>query len=69
MLAEVLKINTGVTTLNISCNQIGDEGAQALIDCLFLNKTLQELDLSINSLSDSLKESINSEITSSRVKA
>ena len=48
LIAALLHRNTTVVTLNLSCNDITDDGAIA--ECLKNNCTLQELDLSENSL-------------------
>ena len=51
ILAFGLCCNTTIVELNISHNNITDEGAIAIIDCLEYNKTLKKLDLSHNSIS------------------
>ena len=50
VLAFGLWNNTTVEELNISLNEISDEGAIAIFDCLKYNKTLKILDLSQNKL-------------------
>lgn len=70
ILANLLKYNTTVTTLNLSNNWIDAEGAIALADALWHNTTLTSLNLmnnpiraaGANSLSFALKE--NSTLTS-----
>ena len=42
-LANALKINTTLTTLNIVSNDIGDDGIKALLGALKVNKTLKFL--------------------------
>ncbi|KAG0196550.1 hypothetical protein BGX28_009996, partial [Mortierella sp. GBA30] len=49
-LSEALKINSTVTTLNLSYNSIGDNGAVALSEALKTNSTLTTLDLRNNSI-------------------
>ena len=51
ILAFSLCCNTTVVELNISHNNVTDEGAIAIIGCLEYNKTLKKLDLSRNSIS------------------
>ncbi|KAF9904158.1 hypothetical protein EC991_002993 [Linnemannia zychae] len=50
-LAEVLKTNNTLTTLDLSYNSIGPNGAQALAEALKIN-TLTTLDLQSNSIGD-----------------
>jgi len=47
---ELIKTNTKITKLNLSMNNFGYIGANALKDALLKNRTLQELDLSRNAL-------------------
>jgi len=50
-LADALKQNnTPLKELYLGCNNIGDEGSKYLADMLAINKTLQEIDLSHNSI-------------------
>ncbi|KAG0361138.1 hypothetical protein BGX24_005427, partial [Mortierella sp. AD032] len=49
-LAEILKNNSTVTTLNLRCNSIGDNGAMALFEALKTNLALTTLDLDDNSI-------------------
>ena len=48
-LAEALKLNSGLTTLNLDCsgtgNMIGDEGAQHMAEALKMNSVLTTLNL------------------------
>ena len=50
VLAFGLCYNTTVEDLNVSYNDITDEGAIAITDCLKYNKTLKKLDLSYNKI-------------------
>ncbi|KAG0334005.1 hypothetical protein BG000_008716 [Podila horticola] len=52
-LAEALKTNSTLTTLDLMRNSIGDTGAQALAEALKTNSTLIALDLQNNSIGDS----------------
>ncbi|KAG0349324.1 hypothetical protein BG005_011034, partial [Podila minutissima] len=49
-LAEALKTNSTLTTLNLELNSIGDNGAQALAEALKTNLTLTILNLRHNSI-------------------
>lgn len=49
-LADVLKNNDTVVSLDLSKNNIGDKGVQALAELLKNNKTLEELILSRNNI-------------------
>ncbi|KFH68943.1 hypothetical protein, variant [Podila verticillata NRRL 6337] len=51
-LAEALKNNSTLTTLDLRGNSIGDNGAQALSETLKTNSTLTTLDLRGNSIGD-----------------
>ncbi|KAG0341474.1 hypothetical protein BG000_008974, partial [Podila horticola] len=51
-LAEALKINLTLTTLNFWNNSIGDNGARALAKALKTNSTLTTLNLAGNSIGD-----------------
>ena len=51
-LAESLKYNKSLTTLNLNHNEIGDCGAVALGECLKYNKSLTTLNLSSNEIGD-----------------
>ncbi|RUP49916.1 hypothetical protein BC936DRAFT_140982 [Jimgerdemannia flammicorona] len=46
-LAEALKMNTSLQTLNLSTNAIGGNGASALAEALKINTSLQDLDLGL----------------------
>ncbi|KAF9177643.1 hypothetical protein BGZ51_008505 [Haplosporangium sp. Z 767] len=50
VLAETLKTNSILTTLNLKDNSIGDDGALALSEVLKINSTLTTLDLRGNSI-------------------
>ncbi|KAF9176758.1 hypothetical protein BGZ50_009716 [Haplosporangium sp. Z 11] len=52
LLADALKTNSTLTTLDLRNNSIGDNGAQALSEALKINSTLTTLDLSANSIGD-----------------
>ena len=47
-LADALKVNQTVTTLNLALNRIGDEGAKALAEALKVNQTVTFVNLSRN---------------------
>ena len=47
-----MKYNKSLTTLNLGFNEIGDDGAAALGECLKYNKSLTTLDLSDNKIGD-----------------
>lgn len=49
-LAATLKSNSTLRTLEVSCNDFGDEGARHFADALKNNSTLRTLDLSCNDL-------------------
>ena len=51
-LAEGLKYNTSLTTLNLYGNKIGHDGAAALGECLKYNTSLTWLDLNTNEIGD-----------------
>ena len=51
-LAECLKYNTSLTTLNLHGNKIGDDGAAALAECLKYNRSLTTLNLHGNGIGD-----------------
>ncbi|KAF9352239.1 hypothetical protein BGX26_009906 [Mortierella sp. AD094] len=51
-LAETLKTNSTLTTLDLRSNSIGGNGAQALFETLKTNSTLTTLDLRSNSIGD-----------------
>ena len=52
VLADVLKSNTTVTKLDLSCNFIGDSGAAGLAEALKYNTTLTVLNMSNNGIGD-----------------
>jgi hypothetical protein len=51
-LADALKVNTSVKTINLGCNRIGNEGAAALADALKENMSLTTIDLASNGIGD-----------------
>ena len=51
-LAEALKVNKSLTTLDFSQNSIGDAGAAAIAEALNMNKSLTTLYISRNSIGD-----------------
>lgn len=51
LLAGVLQYNTTVKELDLSCNDIGDQGMKSLANALNYNKTLTDLELSGNKIS------------------
>ena len=51
MIADSLKINKNLKTLMIEKNNIGDVGADYLLDCLKINSTLTHINILINSIS------------------
>jgi hypothetical protein len=50
VLAEYLKTDTTINTLNLNSSGIGDEGAVALAEMLKVNTTLTALELNNNSI-------------------
>ena len=67
VLAFGLCNNTTVEELNISLNEISDEGAIAIFDCLNYNKTLKKLDLSQNKLYFSMMLNMQKYIEEKRI--
>ena len=69
-LCLTLRVNTSLTSLDLSRNSIGDEGASSLSEALRVNTSLTSLDLSGNSIGDegasSLSETlrVNTSLTS-----
>ncbi|KJE97587.1 hypothetical protein, variant [Capsaspora owczarzaki ATCC 30864] len=57
-IAEALKVNTKLTSLNLWSNQLGEAGAQAIAVALKVNKTLTALDLQLNQLGDAGAQAI-----------
>jgi hypothetical protein len=49
-LADALKVNSTLTTINLDRNSIGDEGYAALADALKVNSTLTTINLFDNSI-------------------
>ena len=52
MFYQALRVNTSLSSLDLSCNFIGDEGANSLAQALRVNTSLSSLDLSCNSIGD-----------------
>ena len=50
VIAEAIQVNTALQKLNISHNEISDDGAIAFSECLKTNTTLIELDMSWNNI-------------------
>ncbi|XP_067041367.1 protein NLRC3-like isoform X2 [Acropora muricata] len=50
VLTRALRVNTSLSSLNLHCNSIGDEGANSLAQALRVNTSLSSLDLSRNSI-------------------
>jgi len=53
--------------MNLHSNNIGDEGAGKLADALAVNKTLQQIDLHNNPLTESAKKVVHSVQTSAKM--
>ncbi|KAL0240049.1 hypothetical protein GEMRC1_010156 [Eukaryota sp. GEM-RC1] len=51
-LADALKVNTSVKSIDLQWNCIGDVGARALADALKFNDTVTNVDLFANSIGD-----------------
>ena len=51
-LADFLKTNTKITSLNLNENNLGTPGAIAIAEALKVNKGLTEVDLSLNYIDD-----------------
>ena len=58
MIASILMQNKTVTELNLSSNQIGDDGIEKLANALRVNNTLQNLDVSNNKIGNRGVESL-----------
>ena len=52
VIAEMLTVNTTVTDLNLSYNELGSEGADKICEALYKNKTLERLYLFNNNISN-----------------
>ncbi|KAL0242539.1 hypothetical protein GEMRC1_005102 [Eukaryota sp. GEM-RC1] len=52
LLIEALKVNSSVTSVDLSGKSIGDEGATALAEVLKVNSSVTSVDLSYNSIGD-----------------
>jgi len=59
MLTDALKCNTTLTTLYLTDNNIGDEGAIMISDALKCNTILTELYLGNNNIGDASKEELS----------
>ena len=44
-IAEALKVNTVMTTLDLKANSIGDDGAKAIAEALYVNTVMTTVDL------------------------
>ena len=51
-IAEALKVNKTLTSVDLSLNYIDDEGGKAIADALDANKTLKVLNMSGNEIED-----------------
>ena len=51
-LAQALRVNTSLSSLDLRSNSIGDEGANSLAEALIVNTSLSSLDLGYNSIGD-----------------
>jgi len=49
-LAEMLKVNQGLTEFRLSCGRVDDEGARTFVEALKVNRTLKELDFANNAI-------------------
>ena len=58
MIASILMQNKTVTKLNLSSNQIGDDGIKKIANALGVNNTLQNLDVSKNGIGNQGVESL-----------
>jgi hypothetical protein len=52
ILIEACKTNKSITSLNLTANNIGDDGAEALASVIMLNTQLNELYLGYNNITD-----------------
>ena len=43
-IAEALKVNTTVTSINLEWNEIGDDGAEAIEEALWVNTTVTSIE-------------------------
>ena len=57
-IAETLRVNATLTSLNLSKNSIGDHGAKSLSEALKVNVSLNNLNLSVNSIGAAGAESV-----------
>lgn len=58
-IANCLKMNNNLETLDLRWNRLGNQGAKAILKGLNLNRTLSILELSGNRVSDEVLRSIN----------
>ena len=63
MLCLALRVNTSLTTLDLSENSIGDKGASSLSEALRVNTSLTSLHLSENSIGDEGASSLSEALT------
>ena len=57
-LGEAFCTNTGLQELDMSCNEIGDDGLKAVADALFVNKTLLRLAIQGHVVGDYVPEKL-----------
>ena len=50
MIADALKVNHSLVTLDLSSNNIGDDGAKMIADAVNVNRSLKELYLDRNNI-------------------
>lgn len=62
-LAEFLKLNRTIKSLDISCNFIDDSNASTLKDSLESNTNIIEVDVRNNQLSEQIEREINEIVT------
>ena len=53
LLAESLRVNRSLVSLNLTANRIGREGGGELAKALTVNSTLEEIGLDFNEIGDS----------------
>ena len=57
-IAEALKVNAVVTTLDLRWNNIRDEGAKAIAEALKVNAVLTKLDIRANCMGDAGEKAV-----------
>ena len=62
MATLALKSNVSLRQIDLSWNKIGDPGGEAILDMLRLNKTIQKVSLTGNSISKPLEKAIESQL-------